>query len=108
YEGLTFSYQGTSSATVNVDFFQGLSDRLYNTIDGYANATDGLITDEKLALQETNDDLSSEAARIREIAENFRLQQIDKYAEFEAKLSSLNLLLDQIRAILGTNNDRNN
>lgn len=105
YEGLTFSYQGNASATINTSLSQGLADRLYNAIDDYSNSVDGLIIQQRAAIEAENEDLNAEATRIREKTEEFRLSEIERYAEFEAKISALNSLLDQIRAILGRDDD---
>ena len=105
YEGITFSYQGLASATVNFELNQGLADRLINSLDPFTNDVTGLIVQEKAQLQTSNTDKQGEAQEIIEKADAFRLNQINKYANLEAKLASLNVLLDQIRAILGNNDD---
>ena len=105
YEGLTFSYQGTNSATVNFELNQGLADKLINGMDGYTNSTNGLFVREKAALQTENQNKADDANEIRDKAEAFRVKQIEKYASFEAKLQALEVLKDQIRAILGADND---
>ena len=107
YEGLQFSYQGTSSATVNISINQGFANRLDSFIDGYSNSVDGIFQTEKATLQDANSDLTAEAAEIRTKAEAFRERQLEKYANFEAQLQALKLLITQIRSILGTNNDDN-
>lgn len=107
YEGLVFSYQGTTSVTVNTSVYQGLADRLFNTIENYSSDIDGLFQQEKIALETTNEDLSQEATEIRERAEAFRIREIEKYARMEARIEQLKLIQNQIRAILNIDQSDN-
>lgn len=105
YEGLVFAYIGGTSATINISLQQGLADRLSNTMTKYANTTDGIIQDQITNLQTTNDKLDTESTRIREKADAFRDKEVERYARMESEISAANLLLKQIRAILGTTDD---
>ncbi len=106
YEGLRFSYVGTdANVTINTTLTQGLADRALNGTDGYTDSVTGLIVREKASLQAQNTDKAQDANEIRSRAEDFRVAQIEKYAKLESDLVSLNVLLDQIRAILGNNDD---
>lgn len=105
YEGLTFAYVGTTNATVNITLDQGFADLGANTLEGYVNSINGLIQTEKLNIESTNEDLTSRADRVRERAEDYRQSLIEKYARFESQLSASKAVLNQIRAILGTNDD---
>lgn len=105
YDGLIFSYAGTTDATINASVNQGLADRLVNKFDDYTNATSGLIIQERAGLESQNTSLAKEASEIRTRAERFRESQIEKYAKLESELEGLRLLRDQIRAILGTDDD---
>lgn len=104
YEGLTFVYAGTSDATINVSFNQGLADLLYNAIEPYTNPT-GLLQEEISLLNDENDDFTTEAAEIRERGEEIREEQIQVYAAMEAELARLDSLLNTVRALLGNNNN---
>ena len=107
YEGISFAYVGTASTTVNIAFDQGFADLASNTLEGLVNTVDGLIQQEKLAIESTNENLQSRADRVRERAEAYRISLIERYARFESQLNQANGLLNQIRAILGTNDDDN-
>jgi|TARA_R110002126_G_scaffold291807_1_gene459662 flagellar hook-associated protein 2 len=104
YEGMTFAYAGTTDATIAVTLSAGLADLLNNTIEGYTSPA-GVIQEQITVLNDKNDDYTAEAAEIRERGEDIREDAIAKYAAMEAKLSSLNSLLNTIRALLGTNTD---
>ncbi|MGH1403440.1 MAG: flagellar filament capping protein FliD [Alphaproteobacteria bacterium] len=107
YEGLTFSYQGGVSDSIDISIEQGISNVLYKTVDAFTNSVDGLIQQEVSTLQGQNEDLIAEAQDIRNNAEDFRQKEIARYAALETEINALQSLLDQIRAILGTNNDDN-
>ncbi len=108
YEGLQFAYSGTTTTTVNVVVSQGLADRLSNTLNAYSKTSDGgLFQDEKTRLENVNTTLSAESLRIREIAEKFREKEIARYAAMEAALQRNELLVRQIRALFGLNDDDN-
>jgi len=106
YEGMTFAYVGAASATVSFSMTQGIADLMDNTIEKFADVT-GSIEKEKLSLIDQNDDMTLRADRIRERADEFRDNLIEKYAKFEAQISAAKSVLAQIRAILGTNNNDN-
>jgi len=106
FEGLRFTYVGTdASVSINVDLNQGLADKLINAIDGYNDPVSGLLVRERAALQTENQDKTQEASEIRTRAEAFREREIERYAKLESDLAALNTLLDQIRAILGNDDD---
>ncbi len=107
YEGLTFSYQGGVSDSISISIEQGVADVLYKTVDAYTNDVDGLIQQEISSLQGQNESLIAESTEIRNNAEDFRQKEIARYAALETEINALQLLLDQIRAILGNNNDDN-
>lgn len=105
YDGLRFAYVGTTDATVNISISGGIADQFEETIERYANTIDGLFQQEKAGLEDVNEDLETEAAEIRARTERYQEIQIERYAEFETKLAALEVLRDQIRAILGIKED---
>lgn len=108
YEGITFSYIGNAlSISMEFSFSQGLADRLINSLDGYTNSVTGLIVQEKAQLQVQNTNKLEDAQEIISKAESYRISQIEKFAEFEARLQQLEVLKNQIRAILGNTDDDN-
>lgn len=105
YEGLTLAYVGDEDTTITVSIAAGLADLIYNNIEPYTSASDGLIQDEISSLEGVNDDLEEEADDIRERGEEIREREVERYAEMEAELELANNLLTQIRAILGISDD---
>lgn len=104
YEGLTFSYAGTTDTTIAISLSAGLADLLYTGIEGYTNPN-GIIQDEIAQYQDENIDFEVEAGEIRARGEEIREDEIQKYAFMEARLATLDSLLNTIRALLGTNDD---
>ena len=106
FEGLTFTYVGTdANVTINADLTQGLADKIINGTSAYTDSVTGLIIREKASLQSENQDKTQDVLDIRTRAEDFRQAQIERYAKLEADTARLNVLLDQIRAILGNDDD---
>jgi len=106
FEGLRFTYVGTdANVTINADLSQGLADKIINRSNAYTDSVTGLIIREKASLQSQNREKTQDASDIIAKAEKFRQTQIEKYAKLEADTARLNVLLDQIRAILGNNDD---
>jgi flagellar hook-associated protein 2 len=107
YEGLTFGYVGAASATVTFSMKQGVADLMDNTMEQFADVVTGVIQEEKLRLDEVNTQLSARADRIRERADDYRNRLVDKYAKFEAQLAQSQILLEQMRAIIDSQNSKN-
>lgn len=105
YEGLRFAYIGTTSTSFSMNLNQGVGDLLSNTINRYTDSLTGLITQEVQRVNDSNTELDTQAARIRERSEAYRSSLIAKYASFEAVLSRSNSTLTQLRALLGTDDD---
>lgn len=105
YEGMRFAYIGTSSATISFGLTQGLGDLLDNTLDTFADAVTGSLQSQKISLNDQNKDLSTRAGRVRERADDFRNSLIDRYARFESQIAQSKSVLNQIKAILGTNDE---
>lgn len=107
YEGLTFAYNGTTNANIDVEINSGFADLFYTVADQYSNATSGSVIKEIARLAEKNIDLDNEASEIRDRALDFRDREIDRLARFEAEISRSQTLINQIRAILDAQNNDN-
>jgi len=107
YEGMTFVYIGTTNSTMNVDLKGGAADSLDTTLTKFADILTGDVTKEMNRLSAQNTDMQQKSARIIEKAESYRDRLIEKYANFETKLSAAQNVLAQLRALTG-NKDNNN
>jgi len=105
YEGLTLVYAGTSSTTINVNLNQGLADQLYNAMADYSSTTTGSVQSVIDQLDQTNTKLTTESDTIRDRADDYRDKLVTRYATMESNISAANLLLQQVKAILGKTSD---
>lgn len=101
FEGMTFAYIGTTNASVNVSLKGGVADALDATLTKSADILNGDITKEMQRISVQNTDLSLKSARIVEKAEAYREKLVDKYANFESRLSRAQTVLSQLRALTG-------
>ncbi|MBY6265939.1 flagellar hook protein FliD [Azospirillum sp. 412522] len=95
YEGIVLVYSG-NSGSVDVDFSQGLADRLFGVIDD-ASATYGSDLATAIDDLETRDtELESRSTDIKTKAETYRSTLTAYYARLEAAAEQAALLLKQL------------
>lgn len=95
YEGIVMVYNG-GSGSVDVDFSQGLADRLYSSIDNYADEYDGDLATIIDDLEADDVDLESRSDDIKTKAETYRTTLTAYYARLEAAAETAALLLQQL------------
>lgn len=95
YEGIVLVYSG-SSGSVDLNFSQGLADRLYGALDSVTDSTDGDLATAISELDSENYTLETRSNNIKEQAETYRSNLTAYYARLEAKAEAANLLLQQL------------
>lgn len=95
YDGVVMVYNG-GSGSVDVDFSQGLADRLYSAIDNYADEYDGDLATIIDDLEADDVDLESRSDDIKTKAETYRTTLTAYYARLEAAAETAALLLQQL------------
>jgi flagellar hook-associated protein 2 len=105
YDGLTLNYTG-GSATIAVKIQQGLADNLINILDGYSNASTGLISKQKKTLQDTEAALQRRVDKINNDAIAYEDKLIDKYAAMEANIKRSLDTQNRIKAFIDAANSR--
>ena len=95
YDGIVMVYNG-GSGSVDVDFSQGLADRLYSSIDNYADEYDGDLATIIDDLEADDVDLESRSDDIKTKAETYRTTLTAYYARLEAAAETAALLLQQL------------
>ncbi|WP_298377480.1 flagellar filament capping protein FliD [Azospirillum sp.] len=95
YDGVVMVYNG-GSGSVDVDFSQGLADRLYSSIDNYADEYDGDLATIIDDLEADDVDLESRSDDIKTKAETYRTTLTAYYARLEAAAETAALLLQQL------------
>ena len=95
YDGIVMVYNG-GSGSVDVDFSQGLADRLYSSIDNYADEYDGDLATIIDDLEADDVDLESRSDDIKTKAETYRTTLTAYYARLEAAAETAALMLQQL------------
>jgi flagellar hook-associated protein 2 len=95
YEGIVLVYTG-GSGSVDVDFSQGLADRLYGAIDAAAADYDSDLATAVDDLESRDTTLQSRSDDIRTRAETYRSTLTAYYARLEAAAETAALLLKQL------------
>ncbi|PWC32973.1 flagellar filament capping protein FliD [Azospirillum sp. TSO35-2] len=95
YEGIVLVYSG-SSGSVDVDFSQGLADKLYSAISSAADDYDSDLTSAIDDLETTDTELESRSSDIKTKAEAYRTTLTAYYARLEAAAETAALLLQQL------------
>lgn len=95
YAGIVMVYTG-GSGSVDVDFSQGLADRLFGAIDSVAATYDSDLSTAIDDLETTDTELESRSSDIRTKAETYRTTLTAYYARLEAAAETAALLLKQL------------
>jgi flagellar hook-associated protein 2 len=95
YEGIVMVYNG-GSGSVDVDFSQGLADRLYSSIDNYADEYSGDLATIIDDLEADDVEFESRSDDIKTKAETYRTTLTAYYARLEAAAETAALLLQQL------------
>ncbi|WP_042694981.1 flagellar filament capping protein FliD [Azospirillum sp. B506] len=95
YEGIVLVYSG-NSGSVDIDFSQGLADKMYGVIDDAAADYDSDLATAIDDLETRDTDLESKSSDIKTKAETYRTTLTAYYARLEAAAESAALLLKQL------------
>jgi flagellar hook-associated protein 2 len=104
-EGLTMIYGQAGNATVNVTVSQGISDRIYNTVDDLLDEDTGAVGVELRSLSDKNDRAKRDITRIDSQIERYREQLLNQYSALEAAIASSNNLLETLDAQANARNN---
>lgn len=95
YAGIVLVYSGTGGS-VDVDFSQGLADRLYGAISAAADEYDSDLATAIDGLEATDSTLQTRSDTVRTNAESYRTTLTAYYARLEAAAEQAALLLKQL------------
>lgn len=96
-EGLVLIYGSSDDATVNLTLSQGISDRLFNSLDNSLSA-EGTVETELSSLATSKTRYTEEITRIDDQITKYRDQLQQQYASLEAALSRANQVLQVLDA----------
>jgi len=104
YAGLVFVYTG-KTASIDVNFSEGLADKLYTAVNDVVSSTSGRITKIVDQIKSTDNDLQTRSNTIKNNAEDYRTRLTQYYARLEQKAEQANTLLKQLQQSTNSNNN---
>ena len=102
YEGFTFVYSSSNSASVDVSLSTGIAEQLYNIANGATNSSTGTLTSLTSDLEDYNDSLTARSETIRERAETYRTNLTTRYAQYQAAIATAEAMQDYLTSLLDT------
>jgi flagellar hook-associated protein 2 len=102
YEGISFVFTGSESQTVDMTFSSGLAENLYNSVNFYSDAANGLLTETITSLNEQNTDYQEEYDSIISDADDYRDYLTTLYASYQAEIDQAESDLSYIEALLNS------
>ena len=96
--GMTFIYSDSGDSVVTATATQGISDRIFNTLEDLLEEDTGAVEVEISSIDEENTRLEEEIVRIDEIVERFRNRLLQQFSALEQAISSANTLLQTLDA----------
>jgi flagellar hook-associated protein 2 len=100
YAGLTFYYDGTSSAIVNVSISQGIGAQIYQITDSYSNTLTGTLQDMITSLESQDSDDQSEVNDIVANADDYKTYLLDLYGTLEAQIAESNTTTELLKTLI--------
>jgi len=104
-DGLVMVYSSLAASSSTIGTTQGLTDKVFNTLDGVLKLDTGSLAVEINSIKTADAKLNDDIARIDAQVETYRQQLLDKFTALEQAVSRVNTLLDSIDA---NNQARNN
>ncbi|WP_374367920.1 flagellar filament capping protein FliD [Dongia sp.] len=109
FEGMTFAYLGTESASIEVSIGRGLaqrfSDSLADYVGAYAGAVDSRLTTATDGLQDGITRMESDVSSIERRTEDYRLWLTEYYGRIEAQINAASRLREQLQVLLSSDDD---
>ena len=111
YEGMTLAYSrdtsdaGAAAKDITITTTLGIGERLYQRLDNYINAGDGLITEEVTRLTAQNKDTTDKIATLEQRLQIYQSALIEKYAAMERAIAQAQAVADQLEAFLKSGDD---
>lgn len=105
YQGLTLVYTGDGGGSFTVTVSQGLADQMAASLETFTAGNDGLLTAKIENLEAGIDDKREDRADIARSAADYEAALVDTYARLEQEIEQSKLLLKQVEALLGGDDD---
>ena len=111
YEGMTLAYSRNTSdgsalaKDINIETSSGVAERLYQRLDNYVNAGDGLITEEVNRLSALTEDYSDKIVSLEQRLVSYQEMLITKYSAMEQAVAQAEAMSSQLQAFLKGGDD---
>ena len=113
YEGMSLAYNrdtadaGAAAKDITITTTLGIAERLYQRLDNYINAGDGLITQEVIRLTAQNETFTDKISELETRLVTYQNMLIDKYAAMEQAIAQAQAMASQLEAFLNAGNKNN-
>jgi flagellar hook-associated protein 2 len=111
YDGMAMAYTrdtadaGAPAKDITITTTTGIAERLYQRLEDYANAGDGLITEEVNRLAAQNEKTVDKIASLESRLAIYQTMLIQKYAAMEQAIARAQAMADQLEAFLKGGDD---
>jgi flagellar hook-associated protein 2 len=111
YEGMSLAYTrdtsdaGAAAQDIDITTTTGIAERLYQRLDDYINAGDGLITQEIQSLSAQNEDHSDKILALEDRLSLYQARLIEKYSAMEQAVAQAEAMSSQLEAFLKGGDD---
>ena len=106
YEGMSLAYTrdtsdaGAAPQDIDITTSTGIAERLYQRLDDYINAGDGLITQEVISLTSLNETHSDKILALESRMTVYQATLIEKYAAMEQAVARAEAMASQLEAFV--------
>jgi flagellar hook-associated protein 2 len=111
YEGMSMAYTrdtsdaGAAAQDITITTTTGIAERLYQRLDDYINASDGLITEEVISLTAQSEDYSDQILTLESRLSVYQAKLIEKYSAMEQAIAQAEAMASQLEAFLKGGDD---
>ncbi|WP_193371043.1 flagellar filament capping protein FliD [Pelagibius marinus] len=111
YEGMTLAYArdtsdaGAAAENITITTSTGIAESLYQHLENYVGAGDGLIIEEMNRLSALSDDYSDKILALESRLELYQTALIEKYSAMEQAIAQAQAVADQLSAFLKSGDD---
>ncbi|MEO3429429.1 flagellar filament capping protein FliD [Pelagibius sp. CAU 1746] len=111
YEGMSLAYgrdtsdAGAVAQNITITTTTGIAERLYQHLENYVNASDGLITEEVNRLTAQSEDYSDKILALEDRLLIYQNTLVEKYAAMERAVAQAQAMADQLSAFLKGGDD---
>ncbi len=97
-EGMVIYYSGDGTDVITVNMTHGIGDKVYNVLDDFTNATDGLIMEGVNSLSSQTSDANDEIAKLEDDLNKYRDRLLVEYSAIETAIAKVNSVLQFLDA----------